>query len=132
MMAWTQVHISNLPSGWQQEDVETVLASMMADHHAGSGWAGEGSTIMKETRSGDIFCFASFYSNEGAAAAVELLNEKGDWKAALSTNNGKKNKKKVAKPSTGEDHRDLRLRRQRGKPAPKHPVQNSSAPTKKK
>lgn len=97
-------------------------------------WAGEGSTIIKETRSGDKFCFLAFLSEEGSIRAVSLLNDYNGSDATLSNliaaaSTKKKNtSKQSSEKSRNRDADDVRLRRKRAQPQRKHPIKNHSAP----
>lgn len=144
MTSWTQVHVANLQRGWQQEDMDSALASLLAaadDNDDGCcSWAGQGSTIMKETRSGDPFCFVAFHSAAGAMQAIHLINNYTgnndalkNLHAELSKNAAKtgNNKKGKKLNKSSENDGNVRLRRKRAPPPPKHPVEKSSAPAKK-
>jgi hypothetical protein len=134
-MPWTQLYVSGLDPSTTLATMEVLLSSLFSDEDLNL-WAGPGTTIMKETRSNEVFCFVAFLSLEGALAAREKINnyvgsdEKvgSRLQAEISQTKLKKVKHDVV---TEDDKRDLRLRRKGAPSRPKHPVIKSSAPSKK-
>jgi hypothetical protein len=131
-MSWTQVHISGLSASTSQDSLELEIQESSLFDEA-TAWAGPGTTILKQTNNGGIFGFLAFHSLEGALSAVERINAyDGNDACSSFTNmhaevsNKSKKTKKVAVHSCSDNHSDLRLRRMRAKPAPKHPVLNHS------
>jgi hypothetical protein len=134
-MSWTQVYVSGWP---MQEDtsVESIEEKLKFILHSDT-WAGEGSTILKQTRNGSSYCFLSFLSFDGALAFVDILREfsgqnecsVGRLKAEISQPKAKGSKGKKSISAGAADN--VRLRRKRAPPIRKHPVKKSSAPPKK-
>ena len=123
MSSWIQVHVGGISPSADVDSLEETLAEIL-DMEL-TTWAGPGTTVLKQPlgQTKESYAFLACYSTEGALLAVEQINaSSGGMHAELSK--PKKRPKKDSKPSA--DDKQLRLRRQRAPPPPKHPVQNSS------
>jgi len=138
MASWTQVHVSGLDAAsLSLESFELALSSLFV--HEDDLWAGPGTTILKQARnSNNAYCFIAFYSLQGAVNAVERLNSYNgndqrllNLQADLSQPKPKKATKSQQNQQQQTDD-NIRLRRKRAPPAPKHPIRQSSAPSKSK
>lgn len=136
-MSWTQVHVAGLSPLTTRESFDESVVNLLEDD--ATTWAGPGTTIVKQTTTKDkCYCFVAFHTLTGALVAVERINGyTGDdvqlmnLQAALSQKAAKK-KKGSSAPSASSNLADVRMRRKRAPPAPKHPVVKSSAAPKKK
>jgi len=138
--SWTQVHLSGLDAApLSLESFELALSSLFVDED--DLWAGPGTTILKQARnSNNAYCFIAFYSLQGAVKAVERLNGYNgnderllNLRAELSQPKPKKATKSQHNQQQKQQTDDnIRLRRKRAPPAPKHPIRRSSAPPKSK
>jgi hypothetical protein len=145
IMSWTQVYVSGIGPSVTVDEFELALSESLLDES--TLWAGPGTSILKHGRSEHAdtaicYCFLAFHLTEGALTAVERINNYDASDTDISTIlsglhaelSQPKTKKKGGKNTahTPNDNTcDVRLRRRRKQPAPKHPVIISSAPAKK-
>jgi RNA recognition motif-containing protein len=148
-MSWTQVYVTGLsrtvdPTDEKLEELlDKRYGLTAADPHVVL-WAGPGTTLVKREDDTGVcrgYAFLAFYSDEGAAIAVDRINSKseiGDESsglppqlvAELSKPKNRKQKKKPQDRDSSENLPDTRLRRKRRAPVRKHPVIISSDRTK--
>lgn len=152
------MHLSGLPESINCPDEELELAISLRynldDEACNYTWAGPGTTVIK--RDDDLnlcrgYCFLSFFTTQGAALAVNQINNGGSGTEMKTTTmpvgnynlprsvrlcaeisqpkKRNKNKSKKTNKSTSEyndksgNHiSELRLRRRRAAPTRKHPV----------
>jgi hypothetical protein len=143
-MSWTQVYVSGIDPLVTVDEFELALSESLLDES--TLWAGPGTSILKHGRSEHAgtpicYCFLAFHLTEGALTAVERINNYdasdtdisrilSGLRAELSQPKTKKKGGKTAH-TPNDNTCDVRLRRRRKQPAPKHPVIISSAPAKK-
>jgi hypothetical protein len=144
-MSWIQVYVSGIDPSTNVDEFELALSESLLDDT--TLWAGPGTTIFKHARGDNAdtaicYCFLAFHLTEGALTAVDRINNYSASDTDISTilsglhaeMSQPKTKKKGGKNTahTPNDNTcDVRLRRRRKEPAPKHPVIKSSAPAKK-
>jgi RNA recognition motif-containing protein len=144
-MSWTQVYVSGLSRTVDptDEELEELLDKRYglttADPHVVL-WAGPGTTLVKREDDTGVcrgYAFLVFYSDGGAAIAVDRINsisETGDESsglppqlvAELSKPKNRQPKKKGQGGGPSENLPDNRVRRKRRAPVSKHPVIISS------
>jgi hypothetical protein len=140
IMSWTQVYVTGLPRSLHpsDDDIEASLERRY-DLIDETGWAGRGTTIIKRDDDGRCrgFAFLSFHSREAACVAIERICsdsngvggvDDGTWgpKLRAEMSGAAPSKEKKNKKDDDDALPDLRIRRQRKKPARKHPVVVSS------
>jgi RNA recognition motif-containing protein len=135
MSSWTQVYVSGLPKTKLPED-ERLEQLLQERYHLVQDelltWAGQGSTVVKRSQDSVCrgYCFLAFLTQAGAQAAVKKINTDSQFndKSVIKAELSQPKTKKAFKSNVSSD---IRLRRYRAPPAPKHPVLKSSAPKKK-